>query len=57
MIVFIAAGCCLLISVALWKSSFKFTVDAAPIGSLMLVASILCLVASLFLFGVAMGRL
>lgn len=56
MIVLIA-GICLLLAVALWRSAFDFTVDAAPVGSMMLAASVGFGIASIFLFGFAFGRL
>jgi len=56
MFILIAAGC-LLVSVALWRSAFDFTVDAAPVGSMMLAASIVLAATSLFLFGIAVGKI
>jgi hypothetical protein len=57
MIPVIAAALCLLASVALWNSADKFRIDAAPVGSMMLAASVVLFGASLFMFGLAVGRL
>ncbi len=56
MIIVIAAGC-LLASAALWKSAFSFTIDAVPVGSMMLAASVFLFATSLFLFGLAVGQI
>lgn len=52
----IAAALCILVAVWLWKSSSNFTVDAAPIGSMMMVGSLLLCVVSVFLFGIQIGK-
>ncbi len=54
-LILIAAGC-ILASAALWKYAFTFTVDAAPVGSMMLVASFVIGLSGVFLFGVVAGK-
>lgn len=56
MIVLIAAAC-FISSAVLWNFAFNFTVDAAPVGSMMIAASVLLFGISLFLFGVAAGQI
>lgn len=57
MIIILTAAGCLLASAALWKGAFSFTVDAAPIGSMMMATSVLLFAVSLFLFGVGVGTM
>lgn len=57
MIAVIVAALCLIASVALWNGASKFTIDASPVGSMMLAASVLLFGASLFMFGVVVGQL
>lgn len=57
MIAVVAAALCFIASVALWNGADKFRVDAAPVGSMMLAASVVLFGASLFMFGVVVGQL
>jgi hypothetical protein len=56
MILILIAAAFLLASVALWKHAFDFKVDASPVGSMMLVASVVIGLTSVFLFGIAAGK-
>ncbi len=47
------AGAC----AGLFKGAFYFTIDASPVGSMMLLASAVSGLASVFLFGVATGAM
>lgn len=53
----IVAALCLMASVWLWNSAGNYRVDAAPVGSMMLAASVVLFGASLFMFGVVVGQL
>ena len=56
MILTLIAAACLLCAVALWRVAFSFTIDAAPVGAMMMAASVLMVAISLFLFGIAIGK-
>lgn len=56
MTIVVLSALCLIGGVALWRAAFSFTVDAAPVGSMMIVASIVLCATSIFLFGMVVGR-
>lgn len=51
----IFAVLCILGAAWLWQSAFQFTIDAAPVGSMMLAASVAMAVSGVFLFGFYFG--
>jgi hypothetical protein len=57
MILTLCAAGCLLGSAVLFKYAFNFRIDAAPVGSMMIVASIVLAAASLLLFGIKIGTM
>lgn len=44
-------------SILLWKGAYSFTIDAAPVGSMMIAASVLCMAGALFHLGIQGGLL
>ena len=45
----------LLLSLFLFRMSEKFTIDASPVGSIMILIGILLILISLFVFGIEVG--
>lgn len=55
-LVLVSCGC-LFLGVWLWIKSVEFTVDAAPIGGMMVATAIGLWIASIFIFGVQVGTM
>jgi len=57
MIFAVAAVICMLASLGLFRGSLGFRVDAAPVGNVLLVGSIMFFLAGVFLLGVSAGTI
>lgn len=57
MILTLSAALCIIVAVALWKASFQFTIDAAPVGGMMMIASVILGEVGVFLFALQIGMM
>lgn len=51
-----AAIACMVVSGVLFRWALSFKIDAAPVGSMIVLASVVIGIASVFLFGVSLGQ-
>jgi hypothetical protein len=56
MILILVAAGCIFASAALWQHAFTYKNDASPMGSVILVASVVIGLTGVFLFGVVAGK-